>query len=69
LDVPLFAATDMLGAENNYFANSLTLTLHDFVNYFHVDRDFAPFVYGMWWVGTLKDGRWHLDLQHGHDKI
>lgn len=55
------------------FANSLTLTLHDFTNYIHRDRDNLPVAYGWWFMGNVeKKGNsrvYSLDRMGDHSRV
>lgn len=69
--VPSFSQLTLDGtSKERPFANSLTLTLADFANLQHRDRDFAPIVFGAWWTAKHKQFRdFEFNMDHDHDKV
>ena len=70
LGIPSFATLSLdSDTPEQPFANSLTLTSHDFKNFLHKDNDFHAITYGMWWAtssgGKLGPHAFADDIDHG----
>ncbi|THU96436.1 hypothetical protein K435DRAFT_797326 [Dendrothele bispora CBS 962.96] len=71
-EMPSFAHIKVPDTEDTYraaIANSITITLRDFANYQHQDKDAVPVVYGWWWVAVQNGEEWVVDPKFDHKDV